>query len=177
MLRPTMSEAAQATLWGMLSGGALVLGAALAFMFPVRQRVVANIMAFGAGVLMSALSFELMAVAFEQAGIGATALGFVGGAVVYSSANLMLAQYGAKHRKRSGDHQSSEADAGGGGTAIAVGALLDGIPESYEQPMGAPVPRIRSRASVGRRRDIVLRRERFERRGVRSGTPLRETVD
>lgn len=125
-----MSGAAQAALWGLVSGGALVLGAALAFMFPIRKRVVANIMAFGAGVLMSALSFELMSVAFEQAGIRATALGFVGGAVLYSVANLVLARYGAKHRKRSGDQQSSEDDVGGSGTAIAVGALLDGVPES-----------------------------------------------
>ena len=87
-------------------------------------------MAFGGGVLISALSFELMDEAYSQGGFPATAIGFLGGAVVYSAANLYLAHRGAKHRKRSDGKQPSEADEGGSGLAIAVGALLDGIPES-----------------------------------------------
>jgi len=57
-------------------------------------------------------------------------LGFLGGAVVYVLANVALARRGARHRKRSEDQQPSEADQQGSGAAIAVGALLDGIPES-----------------------------------------------
>jgi ZIP family zinc transporter len=49
---------------------------------------------------------------------------------VYTAANWLLARHGAKHRKRSGEQQAAEAEKGGGGMAIAVGALLDGIPES-----------------------------------------------
>jgi ZIP family zinc transporter len=41
-----------------------------------------------------------------------------------------LGQHGARHRKRSGDQQPSEAEDNGSGLAIAVGALLDGILES-----------------------------------------------
>jgi ZIP family zinc transporter len=52
------------------------------------------------------------------------------GAIVYTAANLYLGHQGAKHRKRSGKQQSSEAEASGSGLAIAIGALLDGIPES-----------------------------------------------
>ena len=37
---------------------------------------------------------------------------------------------GAKHRKRSGSQQPSEADQPGSGLALAIGALLDGVPES-----------------------------------------------
>jgi zinc transporter, ZIP family len=37
---------------------------------------------------------------------------------------------GARHRKRSGEQQPSEDEQAGSGAAIAVGALLDGIPES-----------------------------------------------
>lgn len=59
-----------------------------------------------------------------------TASGFLGGAVVFTAVNWLLARQGAKHRKRSGKHQASESRNGGGGTAIAVGALLDGIPEA-----------------------------------------------
>jgi ZIP family zinc transporter len=42
----------------------------------------------------------------------------------------MLSHRGAKHRKRSQDRQPSEREHGGSGMAIALGALLDGIPES-----------------------------------------------
>jgi ZIP family zinc transporter len=87
-------------------------------------------MAFGAGVLISALSFDLMDEAFRRGGFGATAVGFVCGAGAYSAANLALSRRGAKHRKRSGGQQPSEADEAGSGLAIALGALLDGIPES-----------------------------------------------
>jgi ZIP family zinc transporter len=87
-------------------------------------------MAFGSGVLISALSFELMEEAFEEAGTGAAAVGFLVGAGLYAGANALLARRGAQQRKRSGDHQPSEEEASGSGAAIAVGALLDGIPES-----------------------------------------------
>jgi len=63
-------------------------------------------------------------------GMPATASGFLGGAVVYLAANLLLARRGARHRKRSGEQQPSEKEQAGSGTAIAIGALLDGIPES-----------------------------------------------
>jgi ZIP family zinc transporter len=68
--------------------------------------------------------------AYKRGGFDSTAIGFVGGAVVYTVANWYLAFQGAKHRKRSGKQQPSEADDIGSGLAIAVGALLDGIPES-----------------------------------------------
>jgi ZIP family zinc transporter len=62
-------------------------------------------------------------------GLTATATGFLAGAVVYVLANLALARRGARHRKRSGG-QPSEDEQAGSGAAIAVGALLDGVPES-----------------------------------------------
>jgi ZIP family zinc transporter len=68
--------------------------------------------------------------AFEQAGLTATATGFLLGAAIYAVANHFLAIWGAKHRKRSGTQQPSEEDQAGSGVAIAVGALIDGIPES-----------------------------------------------
>jgi ZIP family zinc transporter len=116
-----------AGLWGLLSGSALVLGAAIAYFAAVPRRSIAAVMAFGSGVLISALSFELMDEAVHRGGFTATALGFLGGAAVYTGANVWLSRRGAKHRKRSGEQQPSD---GGSGMAIAVGALLDGIPES-----------------------------------------------
>jgi ZIP family zinc transporter len=121
---------AQAGFWGFVAGAALLVGAAAGFFLNVPERVIAAIMAFGSGVLISALSFELMDEAYRQGGFDATAYGFLGGAAVYTAANWFLNHQGAKHRKRSGKQQPSEAEDSGSGLAIAVGALLDGIPES-----------------------------------------------
>src|SRR6476661_4286080 len=120
----------QAGFWGLVAGAALLIGAAAGYFLKVPQRLIAAIMAFGSGVLISALSFELVDEAYRQGGFNATALGFLGGAAVYTAANWYLNHRGAKHRKRSGGQQASEAEDSGSGLAIAVGALLDGIPES-----------------------------------------------
>ncbi|NEX61003.1 ZIP family metal transporter [Noviherbaspirillum galbum] len=126
-----MSTALQSLFWGLVSGSALVVGAAIGYYTNLSRRLVAGIMAFGSGVLISALSLELMEEAFRRGGFDSTAIGFIGGAAVYTLANVALARYGAKHRKRSGTQQKNDGgDDGGGGMAIAVGSLLDGIPES-----------------------------------------------
>jgi ZIP family zinc transporter len=125
-----VSPAFEAAFWGFVSGGALVLGAAIGYLVQVPNRVTAGVMAFGSGVLISALSFELMREAFKEAGLTAAALGFLLGAFIYAAANRLLTIYGAKHRKRSGPQQPSEEEQSGSGAAIAIGALLDGIPES-----------------------------------------------
>ena len=116
--------------WGFVAGAALIIGAAFAYFFRVPPRLIAGIMAFGSGVLISALAFDLMDEAYKRGGFDSTAFGFLGGASVYTFANWLLSRKGAKHRKRSGGKQPSEKDQGGSGLAIAVGALLDGIPES-----------------------------------------------
>ena len=125
-----MSPTFEATFWGFFGGGALVIGAAVGYFVNVQGRVTAGVMAFGSGVLISALSFELMEVAFQQAGLAASATGFLLGAFIYAAANRLLANWGAKHRKRSGNQQPTEQDQAGSGVAIALGALMDGIPES-----------------------------------------------
>lgn len=125
-----MNPAFEAAVWGFVGGGALILGALVGYRLKIPKALIAGVMAFGSGVLISALSFELMAEAYKGAGIMATALGFLLGAFSYAAANRVLVIYGAKHRKRSGTNQPSEAEQPGSGAAIAIGALLDGIPES-----------------------------------------------
>ena len=119
----------QAGLWGLFAGGALILGAVVGYAVRLPKKIIAGVMAFGSGVLISVLSFELMEEAYRQAGLLPTAIGFFAGALVYSGANGLLGRRGARHRKRSSG-QPSEDDVEDSGTAIAVGALLDGIPES-----------------------------------------------
>ena len=114
--------------WGALAGSALLLGAALAYFLDLGQRLIAGIMALGSGVLISALAFDLVDEAYRRGGFDSTSAGFIGGAVVYTGANWLLARAGAKHRKRSGDRQAEPTE--NNGFAIFVGSLLDGIPES-----------------------------------------------
>ncbi len=122
----------QAALWGLLSGSALLIGAAIGWFVPMSRRVIAGIMAFGAGVLISALSFELMDEAWDSGGFAPVAAGFVGGALAFTLANQLLAAWGAKHRKRAdpahrdGDRDKNSKNA----NALAIGAVLDGVPES-----------------------------------------------
>lgn len=122
----------QAGFWGLVSGSALLIGAAIGYLARLPQRLIAAIMAFGAGVLISALAFDLMDEAYKRGGFISVAVGFIGGAGLYTAATWGLNRYGARHRKRSspGQPQPSEKGEGGSGLAIAVGALLDGIPES-----------------------------------------------
>lgn len=129
-----MNDVVQAGLWGLVAGSALLLGAVIGFGVRVPQKAVATVMAFGAGVLISAVSFELVGEAYEQAGLAPAAIGTLVGAGAYTAGNLWLARRGARHRKRSGHRpahaQPSEAQQGGSGLALALGALLDGVPES-----------------------------------------------
>jgi hypothetical protein len=100
-----------AAFWGGLSGSALVLGAAIAWWAEVPARVVAATMAFGSGVLISALSFDLMQEAFHQGGFTATAAGFLGGGAIFTAANMAIAGFGGAGRKRSGDQQPKAEEA------------------------------------------------------------------
>jgi len=124
---PTWLEAG---LWGLLAGGALLIGALIAFFVEVPLRLTASIMAFGSGVLISALSFNLMDEAYHRGGLTSTALGFILGALLFTGINYLLSLNGAKHRKRSGNQQPAKGQQAGSGIALAVGALIDGIPES-----------------------------------------------
>jgi ZIP family zinc transporter len=98
-----------------------------AWVAPIPQRVIAGIMAFGSGVLISALSFELMDHAFQAGGFDSTSVGFLSGAAVYTAANIYISRPGANHRKRSGQNADASPAGTDAGLAIAVGALLDGI--------------------------------------------------
>lgn len=120
----------KAGLWGLVSGSALILGAVIGYYLKIPKRLIAGIMAFGSGVLISALSFDLMDEAYKSGGFDSTSIGFLGGSLIYTIANILVSKAGAKHRKRSGNQQESESEKEGSGNAIAIGALLDGIPES-----------------------------------------------
>ena len=115
----------EAGFWGFVGGGALLLGAAIGLKVHTGQRTIGLIMAFGAGVLISALAFELTEESFRRGGTGAVAGGLAAGGLSFFAGDWVLDHRGGDNRKRSGGEQ-----AGGSGSAIVLGALMDGIPES-----------------------------------------------
>lgn len=128
----------QAGLWGLLGGSALVIGAGLAYLARLPTRVTAGIMAFGCGVLISAVAYDLVEDGFQRGGFAPVIGGALAGSVAYTVANWLVSRSGGRHRKRSGGPppESDGASEGGGGMAIAIGSLLDGIPESIVLGVG-----------------------------------------
>ncbi|MGR0320040.1 ZIP family metal transporter [Agromyces sp. ZXT2-3] len=118
-----MPEWIWAALAGLAAGGALLVGAIIAWVVDVPRGVVAATLAFGSGVLISALAFDLVLEAQDEGGFWPTVLGFGLGAVLYVLANHLLDRFDQRNRRGTGEDP-------GTGTGIAVGALLDGIPES-----------------------------------------------
>lgn len=87
---------------GVARWAALVLGALVACFVPVPRGAIASVMAFGSGVLISVVAFDLVQEAADRGGLLASAVGFLGGAAAYLGAKVALARHGARHRKRSG---------------------------------------------------------------------------
>jgi zinc transporter, ZIP family len=109
----------QAGFWGLLGGSALVLGAAVAYFVSLPQRLVAAIMSIGAGVLISAVAFDLMDEAYRQGGFDSTSLGSLAGAAVYTAANIYISRRGGKHRKRSGSNPDERQQHSSEGSGVA----------------------------------------------------------
>lgn len=120
-------------LMGLLSGSALLIGAFLGLKLNVKKKYVAAVMAFGAGVLISALSIDLMDDAFDKSKDPiVVGLSFLCGALVFVLGDYFIDKNGGKFRK--GGHGLLEKEKGNednSGTAIFLGTLLDGIPESF----------------------------------------------
>ena len=69
----------EAAFWGFVGGFALLVGAVIGLRVGASQRVIGLVMAFGSGVLISALAFELTAEAFRRGGADAVAAGLAAG--------------------------------------------------------------------------------------------------
>ena len=111
--------------WGFVGGAALLIGALLGVYLPVSSRLIGLVMAFGAGVLISAVAFELAAEAYERSGGIPVVLGLLAGAVTFFVGDWFIDRAGGHRRKSPNGPQP-----GAGPMALVLGALLDGIPES-----------------------------------------------
>jgi zinc transporter, ZIP family len=117
---------AEAFLWGAAAASSLLLGGIAAIWLPIGRRLLGLIMAFGAGVLLSAVAYELVEEAFETShGNREVALGLGIGAVAFFLGDAWIDHRGGAQRKGMAPQAGD-----GSGLAIVLGIVLDGIPES-----------------------------------------------
>jgi zinc transporter, ZIP family len=112
--------------WGTLAASSLVIGALIAMVLRINIRTIGMIMAFGAGVMISAVAFDLVEEAAGLAkGHGGLVVGMIVGCLVYFVGDRLIDRSGGGKRK---DPTGAQAD--GSALAIVLGSVLDGIPES-----------------------------------------------
>jgi ZIP family zinc transporter len=118
--------------WGLLSASSLVIGAVIALLIRIPLRVIGLIMGFGAGVLISAVAFDLVEeAASKSTGHGALIAGLFSGCLVFFGGDRLIDHIGGGNRKKAtGAEEESEEEGGGSPLSIVLGTVLDGIPES-----------------------------------------------
>ena len=107
--------------WGVLAASSLVIGALLGLAREWPDRLIGLVLAFGAGALISAVSFELFENGIAVGGAAAVGLGLAGGALTYFVLSRMV---------------ETKLGGGGAGPSLALGAFLDGIPEQLVLGLG-----------------------------------------
>lgn len=112
--------------WGVLGAATLVVGALIGVSAPLGTRVVGMVMALGAGVLISAVAFDLVEEAVDTSGgEGGVTLGLAAGALTFFAGDAYIDRMGGDNRKSMTGEQAEGSPLG-----IVLGAVLDGIPES-----------------------------------------------
>src|SRR3954452_21168248 len=121
--------------WGALAASSLVIGALLGLARPWPSAWVGLVLAFGAGALISAVSFDLAEEGIDIGGGDNVGIGLALGAFTYFAADRLAERMGRP--KRHGAKDGGTAPAGGdAGTGLALGAFLDGIPEQLGLGIG-----------------------------------------
>jgi zinc transporter, ZIP family len=131
----------EAGLWAALGQSALIVGALLVARFPklTEPRWLGLVMAFGAGALISALTTDLVAQAYEEAGRAPAGIGLLVGAGGYYALTQWLDRRAQREDpelpvEQAEDTSGDEALPAGADATVArnltVGMVLDGIPES-----------------------------------------------
>ena len=124
-----LARVAAAFFWGALAASSLLIGAALALVRPLNERVVGLVSAFGAGVLISAVAYELVEEAFVDVG-SRRGLGARGRSLTFYGGDYLIDRMGGDDRKTMVKKSSGVA------LALVLGTILDGIPESVVLGLG-----------------------------------------
>jgi len=102
--------------WGLLASSSLLIGGAIAVRWKIGPRLLGSVMAFGSGVLISAVAFDLVEEAYDSSHAGKTvALGLLAGCAVFFAGDLAIDHFGGAERKNSGGARSSRLDDGAAG--------------------------------------------------------------
>lgn len=116
----------EAAFWGIVTAGSLWVGAALAAYARLGQRAVGLAMAFGAGALIAAVAYELVIDALDT-DLRLASLGFACGGLTFYVGDALIDRAGGSGRKS----MTGESQLAGSASAIVLGTVLDGIPESF----------------------------------------------
>jgi zinc transporter, ZIP family len=116
----------EAFFWGAVGASALLVGALVAYGARPSPKVIAVVMALGAGLLIGSVAFELIDEALETTEVARVGLFTLVGAATFTLGNWWLDRRGAGDRK-----DSEGAQASGAPLAIVFGSVLDGVPESF----------------------------------------------
>jgi ZIP family zinc transporter len=112
--------------WGFLAAASLIVGGAVALRWRIGEQTLGLVMAFGSGVLISAVSFELVHEAWDHySGRSSVALGLFAGSLTFWGGDVLIDRWGGGQRKHPGGAQAE-----GSPLAIVLGTVLDGVPES-----------------------------------------------
>lgn len=106
-----------ALVWGAVAAVSLIVGTVLALVRDWRAGIIGAVLAFGAGALISSVAFELAQEGLDIGGPVSVAVGLALGAIAFFAGDRAVSHIGG----RSGG--------GSAGLPLALGALLDGIPE------------------------------------------------
>jgi ZIP family zinc transporter len=133
----------EALLFGLVASSALVLGAVASDRLRLKERVLAGLLAFAAGALITALAFELFEDAYEKGGIWRAAVGLAIGAVVFTLLSARLDRVAEGRRPEGSGSEKLDKDAaaaderassasttGAAGLALLAAVTLDGVPEN-----------------------------------------------
>jgi len=119
-------------LWGLLATSSLILGGIIASRFSLSKRAIGIIMGFGAGTLISAISYELIFESVKLArGSGFPGFGFFAGAFTFYFADMLIGKYGAGNRMDVDTSKSSKLV-----IPMVLAIILDGVPESIVIGLG-----------------------------------------
>src|SRR5262245_18739983 len=122
----------KAFLWGLIATSSLAIGGLLGASVAISKKWLGVIMAFGAGVLLSAVAYELVFESIKLAvGSGFPAFGFFAGALIFFGSDELIGSIGAANRKSiNASHGSNLV------VPMILARLLDGVPESLVIGLG-----------------------------------------
>ncbi|UFT99163.1 ZIP family metal transporter [Radiobacillus kanasensis] len=121
----------QSIMWGTIAASATLLGAIIVLSIQIPKKIIGFIMALGTGALIGATSYELLEDALEISSFKEIAIGFLGGALLFTILDILVSRKGGHERKGSDRNpERKDGKSQGNGKGIFIGTVMDTLPES-----------------------------------------------